>query len=105
MSQLKIEIAEIVAAAAGKALGENVSSAEIEIERPKNADHGDFATSIALKRAKAAGRKPREVAEAIAAALGSHAEDRAGRCRRARVHQRPLTAAETRIVNIVRRTW
>ncbi len=74
MSQLKIEIAEIVAAAAGKALGENVSSAEIEIERPKNADHGDFATSIALKRAKAAGRKPREVAEAIAAALGSHAK-------------------------------
>jgi arginyl-tRNA synthetase len=74
MSQLKLEIAEIVAAAAGKALGESVSTAEIEIERPKNADHGDFATSIALKKAKAAGRKPREVAEAIAAALGSHAK-------------------------------
>ena len=41
----------------------------LELERPKNADHGDFATNAALQLAKRVGRKPREVAEAIVAAL------------------------------------
>lgn len=39
------------------------------IERPKNRDHGDYATNIALQLAKAAGRPPREVAEIVAARL------------------------------------
>ena len=34
----------------------------ISLERPKNRDHGDYATSIALQLAKAAGKSPREVA-------------------------------------------
>ena len=37
----------------------------ISLERPKNRDHGDYATSIALQRAKAAGKSPREVAELL----------------------------------------
>jgi len=37
----------------------------IHVERPKNLDHGDFTTNIALQLAKAVGKKPREVAEAI----------------------------------------
>ena len=41
------------------------------IERPKNADHGDFATNVALQLAKGVGRKPREVAEAIVAKIGT----------------------------------
>jgi arginyl-tRNA synthetase len=40
-----------------------------DFERPKNAEHGDFATNAALQLAKRVGRKPREVAEAIVAAL------------------------------------
>ena len=39
------------------------------IERPKNAEHGDYATNVALRLAKPAGKPPREVAEAIAARL------------------------------------
>ncbi len=39
------------------------------IERPKNRDHGDYATNAALQLAKPAGRPPREVAELIAARL------------------------------------
>ena len=41
----------------------------IELDRPRNADHGDFATNVALQLAKRVGRKPRETAEAIVAAL------------------------------------
>jgi arginyl-tRNA synthetase len=41
----------------------------VELDRPKNADHGDFATNVALQLAKRVGRKPREAAEAIVAAL------------------------------------
>ena len=41
----------------------------IVLERPKNREHGDYATSIALQLAKAAGRNPREIAELVAAEL------------------------------------
>ena len=43
--------------------------AEVAVERPRSKDHGDYATNVALKLAKAAGRPPREVAEVVAARL------------------------------------
>jgi arginyl-tRNA synthetase len=43
--------------------------AEAKVERPKQRDHGDYATNVALQLAKPAGRPPREVAEVIAARL------------------------------------
>ena len=43
--------------------------AEIVVERPKNRAHGDYASNVAMRLAKAAGRPPREIAEAIAKAL------------------------------------
>ena len=39
------------------------------VERPKQREHGDYATNVALQLAKPAGRPPREVAETIAAHL------------------------------------
>jgi arginyl-tRNA synthetase len=42
---------------------------DVVVERPKNRDHGDYATSVALQLAKAAGRPPREVAEILATRL------------------------------------
>jgi arginyl-tRNA synthetase len=42
---------------------------EIVLERPKNREHGDYATSIALALAKPAGKPPRAIAELIAAGL------------------------------------
>lgn len=39
------------------------------IERTKSREHGDYASNVALLLAKAAGRKPRELAEAIVATL------------------------------------
>jgi arginyl-tRNA synthetase len=48
--------------------------AAIELDRPKNADHGDFATNVALQLAKRVGRKPRDAAQAVVDALGAHPE-------------------------------
>jgi len=42
---------------------------EVELDRPKNPEHGDFTTNAALQLAKRVGRKPREVAEVITAAF------------------------------------
>ena len=44
---------------------------EIRLERPKNRDHGDYASSIALQMAKASGRPPREIAELLKKGLES----------------------------------
>jgi arginyl-tRNA synthetase len=41
----------------------------VHVERPNDPSHGDFATNVALANAKVFRRNPREVAEAIVAAL------------------------------------
>ena len=46
--------------------------AAVVIERPRNPEHGDYATNVALRLAKPAGRPPREVAELLAAELLAH---------------------------------
>jgi arginyl-tRNA synthetase len=80
--QLAASIQELVAAAieSGQLAGSVPES--IVLERPKNRDHGDYATSIALQLAKAAGKNPREVAtllqSAIALLPGVSAVDIAG---------------------------
>ncbi|MGH8262801.1 MAG: arginine--tRNA ligase, partial [Steroidobacteraceae bacterium] len=40
-----------------------------EVDRTKDPAHGDFATNVALRLAKSAGRKPRDLAAAIVAKL------------------------------------
>ena len=47
---------------------------EVELERPSDPAHGDFATNIALRRAKQAGRPPRELAAEYAAKVVELAE-------------------------------
>ena len=42
---------------------------EVRVERPKQREHGDWATNVALQVAKAAGRPPRDVAGILAARL------------------------------------
>ena len=44
---------------------------EIPLERPKNRDHGDYASSIALQLAKVAGKSPRDIATALQSALAA----------------------------------
>jgi len=50
---------------------EGTTPAEVVIERPKNSEHGDYSTNIALRLAKPAGKPARELAAAIAARLGA----------------------------------
>ena len=45
-------------------------AASVRVERPKNRDHGDWASNIALQLAKGAGMPPRQLAEVVAARLG-----------------------------------
>lgn len=42
---------------------------DIQLEVPKNPDHGDFATNLAMTMAKAERKAPRQIAEALKAAL------------------------------------
>ncbi|MDR7185505.1 arginyl-tRNA synthetase [Microbacterium trichothecenolyticum] len=48
---------------------EGLTVADLPLERPKNRDHGDWASNAALKLAKAVGANPREFAAEIAAGL------------------------------------
>src|SRR5438309_1050114 len=69
----KTRLASLVQDAVRKAFPEAADVA-VELERPKNPAHGDFATNVALQLARRVGRKPRETAEAIVSALGSASE-------------------------------
>ncbi|MQY23426.1 Arginine--tRNA ligase [Nocardia sp. RB20] len=42
---------------------------EVTVERPRNPEHGDYATNVAMQVAKKAGMNPRELATLLAAAL------------------------------------
>ena len=43
--------------------------AQVRVERPKNRDHGDWSTNVAMQLAKGAGMPPRDLATALAARL------------------------------------
>ena len=64
-------LAELIRECAQTTLPESsgLSLDDIALERPKNRDHGDWATSIALKLAKVAGTNPRDLATSIASEL------------------------------------
>lgn len=44
---------------------------EVVVERPKNPEHGDYATNIAMRLAKPAGKPPRAIAELLVPALSA----------------------------------
>jgi arginyl-tRNA synthetase len=69
--QLSANIQAVIAAAFSKGLIEGSAPESITLERPKNRDHGDYATSIALQLAKAAGKNPREIATILQGAIAS----------------------------------
>jgi arginyl-tRNA synthetase len=47
----------------------SVTPADVVLERPRNLDHGDWTTNVAMKFAKRAGTNPRELATEIAGEL------------------------------------
>jgi arginyl-tRNA synthetase len=69
--QLAADIQAAVAAAFAQGLIEGSAPDVISLERPKNRDHGDYATSIAMQLAKAAGKNPREIAAILQSAIST----------------------------------
>ncbi|MGX1932490.1 arginine--tRNA ligase [Microbacterium resistens] len=53
----------------GEPLG--ITASDIVLERPRNRDHGDWATNVAMRLAKPFGTNPRELAQRIADGLGA----------------------------------
>jgi len=45
---------------------------DIEVERTRDASHGDFASNVAMRLAKAARQNPRKIAEAVKSAVPAH---------------------------------
>src|SRR5262249_22709572 len=70
LDRVRAVVAELAAAGA---LPAAIDQSRIVVEPPREAAHGDMATNAAMVLAKDAGRKPRELAEAIAAKLGADA--------------------------------
>jgi arginyl-tRNA synthetase len=74
---LKQELEQLLLTAldrlAGGVLPEKPPAASVVVERTRDAQHGDFASNVALRLAKAARKSPRELAAAIVAALPSNA--------------------------------
>jgi arginyl-tRNA synthetase len=74
---LKQQIEQLVLAALKRlpegVLPEAPSASMVVVDRTKDTQHGDFATNIAMRLAKAARRNPRELAQAIVAALPANA--------------------------------
>ena len=64
---LRAHLQQILSEAISRAAPE--ASAVVGIERPKQAQHGDYATTVALQLARQLGANPREVANRIVAAL------------------------------------
>ena len=69
----KTRLAELLAEAVRRAFPK-AGDCAIELERPRQAEHGDYATNVALQLAKRVGLKPRQAAEAIVAALPASPE-------------------------------
>ncbi|HEY3678774.1 MAG TPA: arginine--tRNA ligase [Bradyrhizobium sp.] len=63
------DMLERVRAAAGAVLGSGADLSRIVVEPPRDPTHGDMATNAAMVLAKDAGKKPRELADAIAEKL------------------------------------
>ncbi|MEU6642077.1 arginine--tRNA ligase [Saccharomonospora sp. NPDC046836] len=54
-----------------RGLDHSVLPEQVTVERPRNREHGDYATNVALQVAKKVGMKPRELAEALAEVLAT----------------------------------
>lgn len=69
LSRAIADVVRRLAGARDAAVAAEIDDSTVALERPKNRDHGDWATSIALKLSKRIGLNPREFAEELTAAL------------------------------------
>ncbi|MFC5501173.1 arginine--tRNA ligase [Lysinimonas soli] len=67
-AELTATLLDVVRATVGDRAGE-VEVEDVTLERPRNRDHGDWASNVALKLGKRLGLNPREFSASLAAAL------------------------------------
>jgi len=76
---IRDEIEDIIAAAVRRAQEEGalpaVAVPGVALERPQRPEHGDYATSLPLRLARAAGRSPLEIAKTIAQRIDAGAHE------------------------------
>jgi len=70
LSAALLDVIRPLAEARRAGSAEGLTPADLLLERPKNRDHGDWASNAALKLAKKVGANPREFAAEIAEKLG-----------------------------------
>ncbi|MBW3631161.1 MAG: hypothetical protein KY464_17985, partial [Gemmatimonadetes bacterium] len=63
VTELKEEISRVL-----RAMGVD-GAVEIVLERPRNPEHGDFASNVAMTLARPLGRPPRQIAEELVGRL------------------------------------
>jgi arginyl-tRNA synthetase len=66
LSSALLSVLDAALAAGELEVPEDRRPTSVTIERPRSAEHGDYATNVALQLAKVAGRPPREVAGILA---------------------------------------
>ena len=70
---MKEQLEQLLAEAIGQLKAQGTIPADhsvnIQLDRPRDKSHGDFATNLALMLAKPAKSNPRQLAEAIVAAV------------------------------------
>ncbi|WP_067548888.1 arginine--tRNA ligase [Nocardia crassostreae] len=71
-----VDLADLLRATAAKVLVERGSDPavlpdEVKVERPRNPEHGDYATNLAMQVGKKAGMNPRDFANLLAEALSA----------------------------------
>ena len=69
---MKQQLEQLLLSAVSNVAGGASPEGIVGVERTRDPKHGDFATNIALRLAKSARRNPRELAQAIVAALPSN---------------------------------
>jgi arginyl-tRNA synthetase len=72
---MKEYLKKIVSEALAKVAGSSENLPDVIIEKPRIPEHGDAATNVALTAAKSLGKPPRQIAEAIVAALDFDPKD------------------------------
>jgi arginyl-tRNA synthetase len=68
-SELERLLREALRSLVPAVLSEAVDPAQVVVERARDAQHGDFQTNVAMRLAKSARKNPRELAQAVVAAL------------------------------------
>ena len=69
LSRAIADVVRRLVGARDESVAAEIDDSVVALERPKNRDHGDWATSIALKLSKRIGVNPRDFAEELSSAL------------------------------------